>query len=168
MLRFKAKNYFFLGFIFALIIFLHYLGWLGPVENGVRVLFIPIATKINSWRIVSQDSYDYFFNREVLIDDYNQCLDKNQGLQVADAKLKELEKENAEIRKQLNFFHRRNFTNVAADIVGQSPDSIEKMVIINAGDAAGIKFGQPVISGDGILVGTIAKVEKNNRGNYFK
>ena len=161
MLRFKAKNYFFLGFIFVLLVSFHYLGWLSGVENGVRALLIPVSTKINSWRSSSQDSYNYFFNKKTLVEEYNQCLNKNQDLAIADAQLKELEKENAEIRKQLNFFHRRNFTSVAADVVGQSTDSVEKMVIIDAGDAIGIKLGQPVISGDGILVGTIAKVEKN-------
>ncbi|TSC84833.1 MAG: rod shape-determining protein MreC [Parcubacteria group bacterium Gr01-1014_13] len=161
MLRFKAKNYFFLGFIFLLLVSFHYLGWLNGLENGVRALFIPISTKINRWRSASQDSYNYFFNQKMLVDQYHACLDKSQNSQVAEAKLIELERENAEIRKQLNFFHRRNFTSVAADIVGQSSDSVEKMVIIDVGDAAGIKLGQPVISGDGILVGIIAKVEKN-------
>ena len=161
MLRFKTKNYFFLGFIFALLVFFHYLGWLKAIERGARALLIPIATKINHWRTVSQDSYNYFFNQKTMVDQYNKCLSKNQDLEVADAQLKELEKENTEIRKQLNFFHRRNFTGVTAYIVGQSSDNVEKMVIIDVGDAAGIKFGQPVIAGDGILVGAIAKVEKN-------
>jgi rod shape-determining protein MreC len=161
MLRFKAKNYFFLGVIFALLISFHYLGWFNGLEYGARALFIPISTKINGWRSSSQDSYNYFFNQKTLVEQYHACLDKDQNSEVANAKLKELEKENAEIRKQLNFFHRRNFTNVGADIVGQSSDSVEKMVIIDVGEAAGIKLGQPVISGDGILVGTIAKVEKN-------
>jgi len=131
------------------------------VEYGARFLFIPIATKINHWRAISQDSYNYFFNQKITAKQYNKCLSKNQDLEVADARLKDLEKENTEIRKQLNFFHRRNFTAVAADIVGQNFDSVEKMVIIDAGEAAGIKLDQPVISGDGILIGTIAKVEKD-------
>ncbi len=144
-----------------MLIFFHYLGWLNPVEYGAQALIIPIATKINNWRISSQDSYNSFFNQKTVVEQYNKCLSKNQDLEVADAILKDLEKENAEIRKQLNFFHRQNFTAVAANIVGQNSDSVEKMVIIDAGDAAGIKLGQPVISGDGILVGTIAKVEKD-------
>lgn len=161
MLRFKAKNYLFLGFIFVLLVSFHYFGWLSGIENGVRSLFIPISTKINRWRSSSQDSYNYFFNQKMLVEQYHACIDKNQNFAVADAKLQELEKENTEIRKQLNFFHRRNFTNVAADVVGQSSDSVEKMIIIDVGDAAGIKLGQPVIAGDGILVGVVAKVEKN-------
>jgi rod shape-determining protein MreC len=161
MLRFKAKNYFFLGFIFFVLIFFHYLGWLGAVERGVYTLIIPISTKIISWRGASQDSYNYFFNQKTMASQYNECLNKTQNLEVANAKLEDLEKENAEIRKQLNFFHRRNFITVAADVVGLSADSVEKMIIIDVGSSSGIKLGQPVIVGDGILVGTIAKVEKD-------
>lgn len=144
-----------------MLIFLHYLGWLNAVENGMRVIMIPIATKINKWSVNFQDSYNYFINQKRMTDQYNKCLDKNQNLELADAKLKDLEKENIEIRKQINFFHRRNFTAVAADIVGRSTNSVEKMVVIDVGEAVGIKYGQPVISGDGILVGTIVKVEKD-------
>ncbi len=161
MLHFKTKNYFFLGFVFAVLMIFHYLGWLSGIEYGAHLIVIPIATKISGWRVGYQDSYNYFFNREAAVTQYNSCLDKNQNLEVANAKLKDLEKENAEIRKQLNFFHRRNFTTVAAAVVGQSTDSVEKMIIIDAGNTVGIKIGQPVIVGDGILIGTIAKVEKD-------
>lgn len=161
MFRLKAKNYFFLGFVLVVIIFFHYLGWLRILDNGARIIIIPIAAKINGWRTSFQDSYDYLFHREVMVRQYESCLEKNKNLELSDARLKDLEKENAEMRKQLAFFRRRNFTAAAAEVVGQSTDNIEKMIIINAGEAAGIKFGQPVISGDGILVGTIAKVEKD-------
>ncbi|HSR88973.1 MAG TPA: rod shape-determining protein MreC [Candidatus Udaeobacter sp.] len=161
MLHFKTKNYLFLGFIFLLFIFVHYLGWLNPIERGVFALTIPISTKINHWRIASQDFYSYFSNQKAMANDYNSCLEKNKTSEIGEAKLKDLEKENIELRKQLQFFHRHNFTNVTADVVGQSADSVEKMVIINVGEAEGIKFGQPVIVSDGILIGTIAKVEKN-------
>ncbi len=159
--RFKAKNYFFLGFIFALLLFFHYLGWLSVPERAVRTLIIPISAKITRWQSASQDFYNSFANQKTLVDQYNKCLGQNQDSDVADARLKDLEKENSEIRKQLNFFHRRNFTAVAADIVGQNSDSAEKMVIIDVGNEAGIKLGQPVVAGDGILVGTIAKIEKD-------
>ncbi len=144
-----------------LLIFFHYFGWLGALEHGVRSLIIPISTKITQWRLSSQDSYNYFANQKNLVGQYNKCLSEDQDSDVADARIKDLEKENNEIRKQLNFFHRRNFTAVGADIVGQSSNSAEKMVIIDAGSSAGIKLGQPVVARDGILVGTIAKVERD-------
>ncbi len=161
MFRFKAKNYFFLGLVFALLIFFHYLGWLSAVERGAHALIIPISAKITRWRGASQDSYNYFVNQKTMVEEYNKCLNKNQNLEVADAKLKDLEKENTEIRKQLNFFHRQNFISVVANVVGRNSDSMEKMVIIDVGEAAGIKLGQSVVVGDGVLVGTIAKIEKD-------
>lgn len=161
MLHFKTKNYLFLVFIFLLLIFFHYLGLFKILERGVYAITIPISTKITHWRIGSQDSYNYFANQKTMTNNYNSCLEKNQNSEVIKAKLKDLEKENIELRKQLQFFHRRNFTNVTADVVGQSADSVEKMIIIDVGENSGIKIGQPVIVGDGILVGTIAKVEKD-------
>ena len=161
MLRFKAKNYFFLGLVLALLVFFHYLGWLSGIEHGAQTIIIPISTKITNWHSSSQDSYNYFANQKAMVDQYNSCLKKTENLEVANARAKDLEKENAELRKQLNFFHRRNFISVAAAVVGRNTDSVEKMVIIDAGEAAGIKLGQPVVTGDGILVGTIAKVEKD-------
>ena len=160
MLRLKTKNYLFFGVIFALIIFARYLGWLNFIDNGARFLILPISARINRWRVSVADSYNYFSDRNKIIDQYNQCAADNQGMETANVKLKSLEQENAELRKLLNFFHRRNFTMVTVDVVGKSTNSAEKIIIIDAGEATGIKIGQPVIAGDGILVGTIAKVEK--------
>lgn len=159
MLRLKTKNYLFFGFIFALIIFARYLGWLNFIDNGARFLMVPISTKINQWRVSFADSYNYFSDRNKIIDQANRCAADNQSLATANVKLKSLEQENAELRKLLNFFQRRNFTMVTVDVVGKNTNSNEKMIIIDAGESAGIKIGQPVIAGDGILIGTIARTE---------
>lgn len=162
MLRFKTRNYLFLGFILILIISFHYLGWLNFIERSVRYLVIPISTKITNWRISSQDFYNsYFSNKENLVNSYNKCLAKNQSTEIIDVKIKDLEQENNELRKQLGFFHRRNFTHVTANVVGLNTDNVEKMIIINAGGKDGLQNNQPVIVGDGVIIGTIAKVEKD-------
>ncbi len=162
MLRFKTRNYLFLGFILILIIFFHYFGWLNFIERPIKALIIPISTRITHWRVSSQDFFNsYFSNKDELVESYNKCLAKNQDSEVADVKSKDLEQENNELRKQLGFFHRRNFTHVTANVVGLNTDNIEKMIIINAGEQDGLKNDQPVIVGDGVIVGTIAKVEKD-------
>jgi rod shape-determining protein MreC len=161
MLRFKGKNYYFLGFILIALIFFHYLGWLGYLERSIQGVIIPISSKITHWRIFSQESYDYFSNKKTILEDYNTCVEKNQNLEVANTRLANLEQENSELKKQLNFVNQRKFTTVTAEVVGRNTDSLEKMIIINIGEVTGIKIGQPVIAGEGLLVGTIAKVEKN-------
>lgn len=145
-----------------LIIFFHYFGWLNFIERPIKALIIPISTRITHWRVSSQDFFNsYFSNKDELVESYNKCLVKNQDSEVADVKSKDLEQENNELRKQLGFFHRRNFTHVTANVVGLNTDNIEKMIIINAGEQDGLKNDQPVIVGDGVIVGTIAKVEKD-------
>ncbi len=161
MLRFKVRNYFFLGFILALLIGFHYLGWLKFLERGVQAVIIPISSKITSWRFAFQDSFKYVADKQTVMDNYNTCLEKNQNSEVDKATLKVLEQENAELKKQLNFLSERSFAHVMAEVVGRNTDSVEKMIIITAGEEAGVKIGQPVIAGEGILVGTIAKVEKH-------
>ena len=162
MLRFKTRNYLFLGFIFILIIFFHYFGWLNFIERPAKAFFIPISTKITHWRVSSQDFFSsYFSNKDELVTRYDKCLATNLGTEITEVKIKDLEQENNELRKQLSFFHRRNFTHVTANVVGLNTDNVEKMIIINAGEQDGLKNDQPVIVGDGVIVGTIAKVEKD-------
>ena len=159
MLQFRGKNYIALGFILILLVGLHYLGWLTFLERSIQSVIIPISGKITHWRIFSQDSYDYYTNKQGILDNYSKCMTKNQNLEVANTTLTNLEQENAELRKQLNFFNRREFTHVTAEVVGRNTDSLEKMIIINIGEDKGVQIGQPVIVGDGLLVGTVAKTE---------
>jgi rod shape-determining protein MreC len=162
MLRFKTRNYFFLGLILALIIIFHYFGWLNFIEQSAKALIIPISTKITHWRVSSQDFFgSYFSDKGSLVANYDKCLAKNLNTDISEVKIKDLEQENNELRKQLGFFHRRNFTHITANVVGLNSDNVEKMIIINAGERDGLKNDQPVIAGDGVIVGTIAKVEKD-------
>ena len=144
MLQFRGKNYIALGFILILLVGLHYLGWLTFLERSIQSVIIPISGKITHWRIFSQDSYDYYTNKQGILDNYSKCMTKNQNLEVANTTLTNLEQENAELRKQLNFFNRREFTHVTAEVVGRNTDSLEKMIIINIGEDKGVQIGQPV------------------------
>jgi rod shape-determining protein MreC len=148
------KGYIFLVFILLAIIILHYAGWLNWLESGVRSLLIPVSKKGNEMRVglenaVNGSSTPY------------ECSAQLQKTAVDKAKMTLLAEENNELRKQLNFLHRTNYSMVAATVVGRNTDSIEKMVVIDAGEAAGIRIGQPAIVGDGILIGKVAKVEKD-------
>lgn len=155
------KKYIFLGLVLILIIFFHYLRWLNGIEVGLRYLISPFSTAINNWRIDISDKLNFSNSKEDINQKYNLCIFKNQGLEVNDTKLRLLEQENGELKKQLNFSQSKKYSMVTTQVVGKNMDSIEKMVIINAGEASGIKIDQPVIVGDGIIIGTIAKVEKD-------
>ena len=82
------------------------------------------------------------------------------GQELIKAQLKILAEENTELKKQLSFKQRAKAPQMAAEVVGKNTDSADKTIIINVGEEAGLKVDQPVVAGDGILVGKITKVEK--------
>lgn len=144
----------------VLLIFFHYLGWLTAVESGLRKILMPIPTAFNNIRISISNAQNNSKDKQDLIDLYNTCLANGQKNAVDGARLLTLEQENATLQKQLNFFNSHKYTMVSSNVIGKN-DSLENMIMIDAGQSANIKVGEPVIVGEGILVGTIANVQKD-------
>jgi len=155
------RRYLFLGLILILLIVLHYTHALNSVEVGIRSVITPVSTAINNWRVSLAGKYDPSDSKQSILQEYNQCVQKNQDTQVDQANLKLLQADNSELKNQLNFVQGKKYSPVTTQVVGKNMDSIEKMVMIDAGESSGIKLDQPVIAGNGILVGTIAKVDKD-------
>jgi rod shape-determining protein MreC len=69
-----------------------------------------------------------------------------------------LETENTTLRGLLAFRARSGLDLVPAEIVGSDPDATVRGLIIDRGSEDGIEVGDPVIVGDGTLVGKIERV----------
>lgn len=129
--------------IFFLIIFSHYLGILNYPENKIRNLFTFALKSINDKRLTSVEQAT---STLMMIDQLK-------------AKNFLLEHENEDLRNQLNFKNKNNYNIVSAEIISKNLDTTDRVVILNKGTADGVKLDQPIIYGDGILVGKIIKVE---------
>ena len=77
------------------------------------------------------------------------------------AELEIFEQENKELVKQLDFLSRQPYRTVTARIIGQSPDYSEHILIINRGSKDGLGTGYPVIAEEGIIIGKIVVVDRN-------
>lgn len=74
-----------------------------------------------------------------------------------------LRAENEDLKKAAvayQFSKRRGFNIISANVLGQVQDSTSNSFIIDQGRSAGISENQIVISGDGVLVGKIIRVEE--------
>jgi len=74
-----------------------------------------------------------------------------------------LQQENAELRRMLDMNERAQIQDmglVPARVIGRSPNVINQVIKINQGSADGVKPGQPVVTGRG-LVGTVDVVGLN-------
>lgn len=76
------------------------------------------------------------------------------------AQLKNLQQENSELRKELDFLKNNNYDYLAADVLAQANLPGLEILLINKGEAHGLKAGMPAIYRDGIMVGKIYRAEK--------
>lgn len=74
------------------------------------------------------------------------------------ARLSAVEAENEQLRQQLNFFQRQNFNRFTTYVLSKDPFN-SNFLTLSAGTNNGIEVGQPVIVGEGILIGKIIGVE---------
>jgi len=133
--------------IFILIIVAHYLNFLTWPENFLRNFYARALQSIN-------------YHQTTPINNFNcQTSTTNIELDTLKAKNDLLEQENSQMRGQLNFIKTNNYQTIAAEVIAQNLDTVDRTIILNRGAEAGVQIGQPVIFADGILIGKIFKVE---------
>ncbi len=76
-----------------------------------------------------------------------------------DTKIRLLEDENAALREQL-FFLKDTARHVGAQVIGRDLDPLGTTIIIDQGAAAGITVNRPVIVGNGLFIGKVARVNE--------
>lgn len=140
------KIYLKIVILFFLLIAFHYFGWLNPVENKLRNFFL--------WAVhpVNKQSFQNEQNNQELTNALGQ-------IDLLSAKNKILEKENFDLRAELNFKAKNKFNLLGAEVVAKNIEAIDQVIILNRGTIDGVKLDQPVIYGNGVLMGKIIKVE---------
>ncbi len=143
------KTYFLVVGLFFLIIFLHYLGALNFVENKLRNTIVLVLKPITAKLQKNPDQNNCIINTSSpIIDEMT-------------VKNKTLEQENLELRDQLSFKKKNLSSLITAEIVAKNLDTADQVIVLNRGSNDGVKVDQPVIYGDGILVGKIIKTEES-------
>lgn len=130
-------------FIILMMIIMHYVGWLNPAENFFRKIINPGIFKAYQVSTGAENTEESKSNT-IIIDSVN---------------LKLLEEENKELRKQLNFLQKTNYTSLGAFVIGKNTDPLRNSIVIDKGEKDGVKVGQAVIADNGILAGKIIKAD---------
>ena len=154
----NKKKYFGVGIVFIALLILHLVGALSGIENIFYGISIPFLAKMHNFSIQSGDQYQFFRNSSSFIEAYQACVSSTEQAAVTAANFKILTAENNELRAELDFKEKSKLPSVGAEVVGKDISDTNEIVIINQGDAVGIKTDDPVINGNGILVGEVANV----------
>lgn len=143
-----------------LLIILHYLGFLRPIENLVAKVFNPIQKKIFNTSV----GINYWYHQRLT---FNEILEQNKKLEekislflINQVNLEELKRENEELKKLFKVSQDKNFEIKIASIIGHTVDGLQNTYLLDIGRSSGVEENYPVIAYDGILVGKIIKVHE--------
>ncbi|KKU13850.1 MAG: Cell shape-determining protein MreC [Parcubacteria group bacterium GW2011_GWC2_45_7] len=81
-------------------------------------------------------------------------------LTAENARFLELQNENVQLRRELNFIERIQYPFALARVIGRVKEAGGDFFILNRGGSDGVAVDQPVVS-DGILIGKIIRVQKS-------
>ncbi len=147
-------------FVIFLTIFFHYLGWLSGLENFLRSIITPVSQEMYDWNINIQNREQQFSTLEEWREAYFTLKEEFLKNKIDSTQKKLLEDENNELREQLSFLQKKSWQTVGAEVIGKNIDTLGNTIIINRGEDSDLQVGNPVIVNQGILVGTIAKVQE--------
>lgn len=144
----------------AFTIVAHYVGVLAPLEHLSALVVLPFQAQAYEATIepLSRDALSNMDHAE-LVDDYLALQDALQNAKVENAHLRTLTEEVELLDEQVQFLEKRSFEARTAKVVTRSSDGLSRSIVLNRGAADGVAVGYPVISGDGILVGTVHSVD---------
>jgi len=142
-----------------LLIILSVLGLLGFARDAVGLFSYPVQT---SYQMFSR-AINRIFDREGDEDDLKLRIQELEA-QLKDAatdyvELTALREENELLKKQLDYTEEQNYSDVTAKVLTYINSPNEKYLIVNRGARHGVQSGQPVMSGDGLLIGRTTEVE---------
>ncbi len=156
----RAYLLFFLVFI---TIFFHYIGILAPVENFFRSFLFKLSGGTYSASITAEVPIENDFESyEDLYNEYSNLKKKYRDTLIDKTAYEILEKENIELRKQLNFQEKIDIKTKGAFVVGKSLDPLRKSIIIDIGEESEVKIGNAVIVGEGIMIGKVVRVNNDS------
>lgn len=148
----------------ALLIFLHYVKVLAPVENMLVKISSPIFSGFYLASSYLRHTYDEQAGKINLAEENESLRDQVNNLINENVKLKLLEEENEILRDQLGFFSGHNDKYLISDVISRSGfDSSRpnQTLLIGKGERDGLRPGLVVLGGQGIVIGKIMSTKEN-------
>lgn len=143
--------------IILIVIGMHALGWLRPLESSLRGILFPGVTFLYQ-QTTRLENGETFSSLDELKQAYQSLKEINTQQLVDQARLRELEQQNEQLRAQLHFLTSTPYTAVGADVIGKNIDPVGSALIINRGTKDGVDLGDPAVAYEGILIGKISEI----------
>jgi rod shape-determining protein MreC len=146
-------------FVIAVTIAAHNIGLLRPFDALIRHSVYPVASLFHG--STSADDLSHL-SRSELANQLRAYQHADTDLDVLRAQVTSLTQTNTQLREQLNFVTSSSWHVVGGDVVSRTIDRFNTGLIINVGSQHGIKYGNPVFVGEGVMIGSIVSVEPHS------
>jgi rod shape-determining protein MreC len=131
-------------------------------DNPVKGMILKITNPfLKTFRIFSggmRGAFEFLGSIGDLKTENENLLKENQSLEAQIAKLKDTEKENELLRKELDLVPRKEYDLESGFVIGQDALGSGSVIFIDKGSNDGIKEGMAVIVSNGVLVGKTGEV----------
>lgn len=132
------------------------------VDNLVKGFMLTIASPfMKTFRIFSGGAagfFDFLGSIGDLKKENEELTKRNQELLAENARLKDTEKENEILRREMKLAPKEKYDLEASFVIAQDPGSRGNRFLIDKGRNSGIDENMPVIVSGGILVGKVSEV----------
>jgi rod shape-determining protein MreC len=136
----------------------------GKVTFGKSVVFYffqPFEKIFSSVGYFVGEKIDFFSSIGELKENNYSLLKENLELKAKIAQLKDVEKENIELRREIGLAPRAEYNLEAALVIGKDLVERDEIIFIDKGKQQGINPGMPVFIGGSVLVGKVKDVFHN-------
>jgi len=144
--------------VIILLIFFTQINLFTPIEGLLTAAFKPLQTILYKTGESIDNSIGLLTSIKKIKKENEELKEKITELTTENFELKNLMEQSDILKEELTFINAYDYEYVSAKIIGRDPDSLLKTIIINKGTKTGIKKDQPVIAGNGILIGRIIEV----------
>jgi rod shape-determining protein MreC len=139
---------------------------LGIAQVGTRVvdtMFLPLQRSYLAVTNELRRTWEHYIWLIGVAGERDELLSRLRELEAKNSQLIELESENNRLRGLLNVTTSNSWDGVSAVVIGRDHSNWVREVTINKGSSAGIRRGQPVMDGHGIVGQVITVAENSSR-----
>lgn len=146
--------------IVVLLVFLHFIKVLSPVESAFSVVLKPFEKGVYKLSSTLNSAYYGLKNIRTAEKENKFLKEQNQELLLKQGQNIDLQQENEFLRQQIDFLQKTEYDGTIARVIGKSSDLSVNALIVDQGAKHGVEVGQPVVAHDGFLIGKVLKVNK--------
>ncbi len=157
MRRFLNKKIILWLAVAGLLIFLHLIRALTPLESGAVRLTSPFLASSYSWAANISSFYRQIKDSRQLAAKNKELTEKISQMAVDKARLEKLSAENERLRAYLNFARAKKVNYLMANIIRRQ----NNLLTIDQGQSKGLKAGLVAVNKDGVVIGKIIKTKPN-------